>query len=177
MSNWPRSVRRVLLAASLGLSLAHAADFSRTLSPAEFTGAGLDKLAPAELAQLDALVRQHAQSSAAWRDAAANEPPGAEAARPGLLRRMRVVLTPGTEIAYRAVETEITRGFRGYEPGQVLTLANGQRWRVVDGRFWAPEKDADKRRKVVIEPGALGSFFLDIEGGGRPKVKFVGPVE
>ena len=56
----------------------------------------------------------------------------------------------------------------------MLRLANGQQWRVIDGDFWAPAKTANKPRKVVIEPGAFGSFFLDIEDGGRPRVKIVG---
>ena len=93
--------------------------------------------------------------------------------RVSLLGRMRVLLTPGADIEYAKTESQLVGSFRGYEPGTVLTLSNGQKWRVVDGSFWSPARDADKLRHVVIEPGVLGAFFLNIEDGGRPKVKLV----
>src|SRR4051794_7926463 len=79
------------------------------------------------------------------------ETAAAKAADSGsLLHRMRVVLTPGTDIEYATVETELKGSFRGYQPGSVLTLTNGQQWRVVEGNYWAPAKKADQVRKVVI---------------------------
>jgi hypothetical protein len=48
---------------------------------------------------------------------------------------------------------------------------------VVDGKYWSPPKSADQPRKVVVRPGAFGSFFLEIEDGGRPKVVYVDTVE
>ena len=94
---------------------------------------------------------------------------------------VEVVLLVGTvllvgivELLNTAVETAIEGPFRGYKKGDVLRLANGQRWQVIDGDFWAPAKTANKPRKVVIEPGSFGSFFLAIEDGGRPRVKIVG---
>lgn len=181
----------------LGMLLAvtaSAAEFSKTLTPEEFAAAGLSKLTPAELERLDALVlalrsgevarvreettkKVREETTVKVRDettkkvkaeVAATKPEGGS-----LLNRLKVVLTPGTDIAYATVETELVGSFRGYGPGTVLTLANGQKWRVVEGSYWAPAKDANKLRKVVIEPGALGSFFLKIEDGGRVKVKIV----
>ena len=102
----------------------------------------------------------------------ANTAPAAQSG--SLLNRLRVVLTPGTDIEYEKVETELVGPFRGYDPGTVFTLSNGQRWRVIQGTYWSSAKNADKVRKVVIEPGVLGSFYLRIENGGRPKVTFVG---
>lgn len=95
-----------------------------------------------------------------------------------LLHRVKVVLTPGTEIAYATVESTLVGPFLGYNPGTVFTLANGQKWRVVEGRYWSPKKEANVVRKVVIKPGVLGSFFMKIEGAGRPKVEIIsrGPV-
>lgn len=93
--------------------------------------------------------------------------------RMSVLGRMRVLLTPGAEVEYARVETQIVGPFRGYEKGTHLKLSNGQVWRVTEGSFWAPAKDANKVRHAVIEPGVLGSFFLAIEDGGRPKVKLV----
>ncbi len=91
----------------------------------------------------------------------------------GFLDRMKVLLKPGTEIEYSTLESAIVPPFDGYDPGSVLTLENGQRWKVVDD-------SSDYRRKVLtpvpvkIVPGSMGSFFMEITGSGRPKVKYVG---
>lgn len=192
-----------------------AEEFTKGLTPEEFASAGLGKLAPAELARLNELVRaqqsgelararaeaearaqavaeaqvQAAEARARSETAAkvkaeteakvraeiaaqkAAEPKKGE--RTSMLGKMRVLLTPGADIEFAKVETQIAGPFRGYEAGEVLTLTNGQRWRVVEGSYWAPARDANKPRRVVIESGVLGSFFLSIEDGGRPKVKLV----
>lgn len=180
-----------------------AEDFSKRLSAEDFAAAGLSKLTPAELARLDALVRAahrgelaevRATTAAQVREetraqvraettaqvkaelaAEAKASAGVAAAKEegSLLHRLRVKLTPGTDIEYATVETQLVGSFRGYKPGTILTLSNGQQWRVVDGSYWSPASEADKPRKVIIEPGALGSFSLKIEDGGRPKVKIV----
>jgi hypothetical protein len=84
----------------------------------------------------------------------------------------RVILPPGTEVEYEKAETEIVGVFAGFTPGTVIVLANGQRWRVVSGSYvTAPMPEV---RKVWIEPGVLGSFFLRFEGVGvQPKVSAV----
>jgi hypothetical protein len=160
-----------------------ASHFSEQLSPYDFAAAGLTKLSSEELKRLNEFVA--AQRTLEPRSAVldgttgrteedqrnARRPKSERDARPS-----RVLLTPGTAIEYVSVETRLVGSFRGYEPGTVLHLENGQRWKVIDGSFWAPAKHAEKTRKVVIEPGVLGSFFLRIEDGGRPKVKFVGPM-
>jgi hypothetical protein len=167
----------VVVAASKGAG----AEFSETLSSDEFSAAGLSKLSAEELSRLNALIQRQRRSDGERKEqrTSGSGTTGLETSSPTpsakASARERVVLTPGTAVEYAKVETHLRGRFRGYEPGAVLTLANGQRWRVVDGSYWAPAKDADKLRKVVIEPGVLGSFFLRIEDGGRPKVKYVGP--
>ena len=172
-----------------------AAEFSKVLSTDDFARAGLGKLTPAELARLDELVEaQRTGEVARVRDETAAkvaaettvkvqaettakvkaETEAARGADSGsLLHRMRVILAPGTEIEYASVETEIKLPFSGYDPGTVLTLTNGQQWRVESGKYWAPAKSAQPR-KVIIQPGALGAFFLQIQGAGRVKVTKVG---
>jgi hypothetical protein len=164
-----------------------AEDFSRSLTPEEFKAAGLDKLSPEELAKLNALVSgQHtveiakvreettvkvrAETAAQVKAEIAAEKP---AQKDSLLHRMKVVLTPGTDISYETIETQLVGKYRGFDPGTVLALANGQRWRVVEGSYWSPARDENKPRKVKIVPGTLGSFFIEIEDGGRAKVKIV----
>jgi hypothetical protein len=93
----------------------------------------------------------------------------------GFMERMKVMLKPGTEIEYTTLDAAIAPPFKGYEPGSVLTLTNGQRWRVVDN-------DSDYCKPVMtpvpvhIVPGSMGSFFMSIQGSGRPRVKFIGNV-
>jgi hypothetical protein len=159
----------------LVVTIGDAKEFSHSLTPEEFAAAGLNKLTADQLARLDALVgkKEAVVVSRVQAEAAAKQTETAAAPRPSLLSRMKVVLTPGTEINYESVETNLVGSFRGYGPGTLLTLANNQEWRVVEGSYWVPAKHADRPRKVVIEPGVLGSFFLRIEEGGRPKVKFV----
>lgn len=168
---------------------AGAEEFSKSLTPDEFAAAGLNKLTPEELARLDALVhRQRSGEVAKAQEETAKkvrteteakvraEVAAEEQKKPhqSLLGRMKVMLTPGTQVEYERVETQLVGPFRGYDPGKVLTLSNGQQWQVTDGTYWAPKRDANKPRKVIIEPGTFGSFFLNIEEGGRPKVKFYG---
>jgi hypothetical protein len=98
---------------------------------------------------------------------------GQKAASASLIDRMKVVLRPGTEIEYTTVDATIAGPFHGWEKGSVLTLTNGQRWVVTDDeRYWAP--DTGKPVHVHISPGILGSFFMEIEQGGRPHVRFLG---
>jgi hypothetical protein len=159
-----RTFVRACTAALLIVSIAMAEDFSHALTPDEFAAAGLNKLTPEELARLNGLVERRRERNV----------PAKTEERTSLLDRLKVRLTPGTEIEYATVTTRLVGKFRGYKPGDVLKLENGQQWRVVDGSFWAPKRDEDKPRSVTIESGVLGSFFLTIEDGGRPKVRIVG---
>src|SRR4051812_5206818 len=102
--------------------------FSKTVRAEEFSAAGLGKLAPQELARLDALVRDYKSGAllAARRDAetAAQARAAAEARavqaeakaenaarekknEPGLLSKAKVMLTPGTKVEYETTESRI----------------------------------------------------------------------
>ncbi len=194
MTNLLRAAGGVL---ALAMPAWAAEDFSQRISAQDFAAAGLSKLTPEELARLDALVRAERNGEIAQvraeteekvkeettkrvreettakvkAEMVASAPKEAEGG--GLFHRLRVKLRPGTDIEYAAEQTELVGRFRGYEPGTVLSLANGQKWRVVEGSYWSPAREAEKVRKVTVEPGALGSFFMEIEGVGRPKVKLV----
>jgi hypothetical protein len=178
-------------------AVSHAADipFSSALTPEEFSAAGLNKLTPAELAKLNALIaspkgilvatapgatsaaatlptpRQPATLTATGTSDPAPTPPP-PTAKPGFLARAKVLLTPGTEIEYTTLESKLLPPFNGWEKGTVLTLENGQRWQVTDsGSYWGALKQEPVPVKIV--PGALGSFFMEIDGAGRPRVKLV----
>jgi hypothetical protein len=240
--------RLTLAFALLGGSLLRADDtesFSKSLTPAEFAAAGLEKLTPEQLAKLDALVRSkqtgavakakeettkavadtvreqtakavaeqvRAQTTAEVTKAVTEQvraqttqevtktvtekvrqetakqvaaevrqqtqaedkkTEAQKAASAGLIDRLKVVLKPGTEIEYTTLDATIEGSFHGWEKGTIIVLTNGQRWVVTDDdRYWA--SSSGKPVHVRIVPGILGSFFMEIERGGRPRVKFLG---
>jgi hypothetical protein len=183
--------RLLLILAFLCAGAARADDsFTKGLSPEEFQAAGLGKLTPDELARLDALVRgakvgaatKAAEETAKVvtakvtqqvRQQVQEENRKAEAASPGIIERMRVILKPGTEIDYTTLDATLVPGFDGYRSGTVLMLTNGQMW-VVTGTDSDWVTPTNKPVHVRIVPGSMGSFFMEIEGSGRPRVKYLG---
>lgn len=67
-----------------------------------------------------------------------------------------------------SLSSHIAGKFEGWQPGQTITLANGQRWKVVDGSDGVV---VGKDLKATLVRGMLGAIYLDIEGASRsPKV-------
>jgi hypothetical protein len=180
-------MHRLTLFLALACATALRADdsFTKALSPADFQAAGLGKLTPDELARLDLLVR--GQQSGAVAKATAEttqkvsvtvrEEVQAEERKKqssGIMEKMKVMLKPGTEIEYSTLDSSLAaiHEFNFGKGGTVFTLANGQRWRTDENDDWPYLKG--KTVHVRIIPGSMGSFFLEIEGGGRPRVRFVG---
>lgn len=103
---------------------------------------------------------------------AARKPEKADKPEGGLLQRAKVLLTPGTQIEYSTLEAKIVGEFRGWQPRTVFTLDNGQRWQVMSGESYVVS--AEPGPKVKIVPGALGSFFMHVDGHRqRAKVAIV----
>jgi hypothetical protein len=181
--------RLSLILVLLGSGAVRADDtFTQSLSAVDFKATGLGKLTPDELAKLDALVRGQQTGAIAKAkeettkvvaasvreqvQAEDHQASSAKPAAPGFMERMKVVLKPGTEIEYSTLDATLVPPFRGWHRGTVFTLTNGQLWVVTDtDDYWAP---TDKPVHVRIVPGSLGSFFMEIENGGRPRVKFLG---
>lgn len=70
-----------------------------------------------------------------------------------------------------AIESTIPGRFDGWAPNAKLTLANGQVWQISDGSRGVYRLDSPK---VRVRKGALGSFFLEIEGQNQsPRVRRV----
>jgi hypothetical protein len=182
---------RFVLVLSLLCAAAARADepFTKALSPEDFAAAGLGKLSPEELARLDALVagRQSGAVAKATEDttkkvaATVREQVQAEdfaasqkkASSSSFLDKFKVVLKPGTEIEYTTLDAVLVPGFSGYQKGTMLELTNGQRWIVTDNDS-DYESPTNKPVHVRIIPGSMGSFFMEIEGSGRPRVKYAG---
>ena len=208
-------VPRLVLAVCgvVGLDGRAAEPFSQAVPPAEFNAAGLDKLTPAELTRLDALVQRYhageleaarrkaaaeaeakaveqvraAKAEAEARVAAQVQAAKAEAAttraqktaqnrdaKDGSIAGFFSSLTRpvGTKAEFDKAGIEIVGVFKGYHPGTVFVLGNGQRWRVLSDTYvTGPMPEV---RRVLIEPGMLGSFYLRFEGVGvQPKVSLV----
>jgi len=71
--------------------------------------------------------------------------------------------------ALESIESTIPGRFDGWGPNANIRLANGQVWQVIDdssGVHWI------ENPKVRIRRGALGAFYLEIEGTNRsPRVR------
>jgi len=162
-------MRRNLFALATAFALAagvpgqaRASDFStleERMSAADFQRAGLEKLSAEELAHLNAwlqsqgLVQQPAAQGASAPNARAAEDrigfhPRDVAAREGEVNR---------------IESQIEGRFTGWRgAGDLITLANGQVWRVTDSSTRLHVQLDDPR--VTIERGLLGGWQLRVEG-------------
>ena len=127
------------------------------MTEAEFKAAGLDKLSPEELAALNAFIAKETGEIAA----------ALPAATPAVDNRGFYQAT-GPD---GAIYTSISGEFRGWEgAGTRLKLDNGQVWQITDSTARLKVQVTDPR--VIIEPGAFGSWYLKIEGyNTRARVK------
>lgn len=67
-----------------------------------------------------------------------------------------------------SLASHIPGNFKGWLPGQVITLANGQRWKVVDGSDGVV---SGTDLGATLERGMLGAIYLNIDGASRsPRV-------
>ena len=153
-------MRRLLPLLGLAGALVAAEPFSRSLAPADFAAAGLGRLTPEELARLDALIAARTAPPAAAPLPAA--PPSA-AARPASSPFRRT--TPAVVEEEAPVESRLKGEFRGWEPRAVFTLENGERWQETGGTTYAGSPLAAPA--VRIRAGALGAYWMRIEGVGR----------
>jgi len=175
----------ILVMSELTAGLYAQGKFSQAVQPEDFSAAGLAKLSPEERARLDALVesyksgalatvRRDAEVAAAARIAAEARATQAERAveqakaetkqvkqaQAGFLSKAKVMLTPGTEVEYLAVESRIRGKFSGWEGRQIFTLDNGQRWQLANPEsYYTPEMEGPK---VLITPAALGGFWMSL---------------
>jgi hypothetical protein len=67
-----------------------------------------------------------------------------------------------------AIESHIVGRFEGWEPRDRIKLANGQVWQIADDSRGVLYKNDPK---VRVRRGALGAFYLELEGTNRsPRV-------
>lgn len=161
-----------LLAAALIACSAPAAlaqeSIQRQMTTEEFAAAGLDKLSAAELESLNRwLLRQVQEESSAAADQAREEE-RRQARVDSAGRKDGGAFSAGRE----AFQTNIVGEFNGFGRGRLYTLANGQVWEQTDSSRLDGVRRTDPQ--VTISPGALGSWYLRLEGfSTRAKVRRV----
>lgn len=68
------------------------------------------------------------------------------------------------------VEAAVKGEFRGWVPGRVIELENGQRWRVTEGELHLRRPIAGA--KATVTPGLVSGWYLQVEGQSpRAKVQ------
>lgn len=164
------SLSPFLFALSLGLGCAssHAQQaimLQQKMGPAEFSQAGLDKLDPAELQHLQQWLADHAAELAAL------VPASATASARVVADRKPAGGGGGTghqadsadRKVGRIVVSPIAGHFEGWRRGSVLTLQNGQQWRVSDDSSLATPRPVDSP-EATVKPGAFGGWLLKVKG-------------
>ena len=131
-------------------------DIEKRLSAEQLRATGLDTLSADQLALLNRLLRDDAAEveAAVRAEVMANPPPAnADHVEPD---RSRFLGFNDEPIVSRLVGT-----VSGWEPGTEFELANGQRWKVLKGRYTLPRPlDAPEVRVV---PGAAGRWFFRVD--------------
>ena len=82
---------------------------------------------------------------------------------------MKVMLKPGTEIGYTTLDAMLPAGLQRLDEG----AGPHAHQRPALGRDPTTERTDDRRGQAVhvrIVPGALGSFFMEIENSSRVRV-------
>lgn len=145
-----KSAATLILA--LGTTVACAAGFSsieERMNGQEFSAAGLDKLSPEELAQLNAWLQAN------WPSQTAATPYPAMADSRGLSE---------PRASRDAIVSRLDGEFTGWTTRSVFRLENGMVWEATGGSFTPLSTRPLQNPTVIIEPALLGAWLLRIEG-------------
>lgn len=136
----------LLAAASTAAAQPQSPTLEERMSQAEFRAAGLEKLSPEELAQLNAWLQSHGGT------------------------QQKYVSASGKPVFYPSsnerslVETRITGSFSGWRGKTVFRFDNGQEWQQAEsGSFTTGEMS---NPAVKIKPMILGSWLMVVENCG-----------
>lgn len=149
------SLIRLLSIVSLCLlaSSVVASEFSsleEKMTRAEFSAAGLDRLTPEELAQLNSWLREQWPQRAS--SAGLRQQP--EGDRRGLIERIA-----GNE---EDIVSRLPGTFTGWNSNTTFRLENGMVWRVSEGSSFSVR--AIENPQVTISKGMFNAWFLRVEG-------------
>ncbi len=149
-------IRFLTLFATLPLSLLFAADLTDTLTTEEFESAGLQKLTPEELANLNALWNRQ---NGAEQTAAPVALPVPAANHDDLVGKEQLAVD--VRKAPKKIESRIEGTFNGWYGETVFHLENGQVWqqRINEVQKYTPTENP----KVTVQK-SLGGYRLRIDG-------------
>ena len=120
------------------------------MTPEAFAAAGLDKLTPQELANLNAWLRGTLEAEAAR---------AAEVAAEKVKDDNRGFFHFGSD---EAIVARLQGRFEGFGRNRRYTLDNGQVWRQTDSRR-LPGVELESP-VVTIRPGVFGVWYMQVEG-------------
>ncbi len=146
--NQPPMAAPVLLLIAPPVLLQRADPLRQRIGEDTFRQSGLDQLSPTQLHTLERWLAGHATELA---DAA----PVSEAATATAASR--------TTRSKATVESHLVGTFRGWRHGTVLTLANGQRWKISDDSSLFPGKSLEQPA-VTVKRGLLGGWLFKVDG-------------
>lgn len=146
-------------AAALPLHAREYVDIQKRLTPEQMKATGLDQLSSQQLTLLNSLLDED-------RKAVVEE-----------VRKERRDDGPrvtgtlfGSDGLQAVASTLAGNSLKGWSRGTVFTLENGQRWRVIDGEYYAGKPLGNA--KVTVSPGKISGWYLQVEGHNpRPKVQ------
>ncbi|WP_334177538.1 hypothetical protein [Pseudoxanthomonas sp.] len=147
-----------LLAAALPLQAREYVAIEKRLTAGQMKATGLDQLSGEQLALLNTLLDEDRKAVVdEVRKEHRDDGP-----------RVTGTLFGGNGLD--PVTSTLTGDLRGWSRGTVFTLENGQRWRVIDGEYYAGKPLGNA--KVVVSPGKISGWYLQVEGHNpRPKVQ------
>jgi hypothetical protein len=168
-----KKIATALLTLAIGLPLLAADGFSsleEQMSGKEFTGAGLDKLTPQELATLNEWIRRHSLGTLDAPKAVATTTPSPSATtttsepvdKRGLKSEESEDRTP--------ITSRLVGSFSGWDGQTIFKLENGMIWAQSDkDKFYTKEL---QNPVVTIKPGMFGTWRLQVEDfGSKCRVK------
>ncbi len=131
----------------------------KTMGSERFRAAGLDQQTPEQLQVLEEWIRENGGELAAGLPASEAKTASAVTERHSWFGRRAKVDTgeDGT------VRSRIAGAFGGWNPGSVLVLENGQKWRIKGGSALYIGKIIDSPA-VTVSSGLLGGWNLQVEG-------------
>jgi hypothetical protein len=145
-----------LAAFAANVSAAEFSSLEERMSVKDFKAAGLEKLSPQELEQLNAWLRAHGLAGKAGSAAG-----GGQSAEEGF--RPKGFFGSGSDTG--PVQSRIKGTIKGWSGHTLFELENGQAWEQTDGtEFNIP---AVTNPGVTIEQGLMGAWNLKIEGYNR----------
>lgn len=132
-------------------------DIEKRLTAEQLKATGLDQLSSEQLRLLNSLLDDEQQSVVKAAKAESEK---------------RVLGTWFGREGAEPIASTLTEDFRGWSPGTFFNLENGQRWRVIEGKYYVGKPS--QGTKVLLTPGKISGWYMQVEGHNpRAKVQRV----